>query len=148
MVILQVIIAMISIFIVFFQCSPTKALWDPMVGGKCWPPHVLNDFSYFLSAYTTMTDFVLAIVPISAFWKLQMRFSTKIGLCIMVGLTMLSAVVTLIKATYLHLFTDTTDPRKLLLRSERGANSQSLQCGHAGELGSVSGGLSSRRSGG
>ncbi|KAM3069917.1 hypothetical protein ACMFMG_010624 [Clarireedia jacksonii] len=39
-----------------------------------------------------------------------MRFSTRLGLCIMMGLTLLSAVVTVIKATYLHLFTDRTDP--------------------------------------
>jgi hypothetical protein len=124
MVILQVIIATISTFIVFFQCSPTKALWDPSVNGKCWRPSVLNDFSYFLSAYTTMTDFVLAIVPISVFWRLNMRQSTKIGICIMVGLTMLSAIVTIIKATYLHLFTDRTDPRKLPALLRAGANSK------------------------
>src|SRR4051812_3838054 len=99
MVIVQVIIAMISVLIVFFQCSPTAALWNPMINGKCWKPSVLNDFSYFLSAYTTVTDFVLAIVPISIFWRLQLKTSTKIGICIMVGLTMLSAVVTLVKAT-------------------------------------------------
>lgn len=30
----------------------------------------------------------------------------------MMGLTLLSAIVTLVKATYLHLFTDKTDPRE------------------------------------
>jgi len=62
-----------------------------------------------------MTDIILAIVPISAFWKLQMPFSTKLGVCIMMGLTMLSAIVTIVKATYIHLFTNHTDPRQYSL---------------------------------
>jgi hypothetical protein len=60
-----------------------------------------------------VTDIVLAIVPISVFWKLQMPLSTKIGVCIMMSLTMVSAIVTIVKATYLYLFTDHTDPRAL-----------------------------------
>ncbi|PGH18283.1 hypothetical protein AJ79_00622 [Helicocarpus griseus UAMH5409] len=110
MVTVQVVLAMISIFIVFFQCKPRAALWNPGLGGKCWPPSVINDYSYFLSAYTTVTDIVLAVVPISAFWKLQMKFSTKLGVSIMMGLTLLSAVVTLVKALYLHLLNDKADP--------------------------------------
>jgi len=103
---------MASVFIIFLQCTPTEALWDPSVAGKCWDPVVFNDFSYWVSAYTTITDIVLAIVPISVFWKLQLRFSTKLGVCIMMGLTLLSAIVTIVKATNLHLFTDRTDPRQ------------------------------------
>jgi hypothetical protein len=107
---LQVLLALISVFVIFFQCTPTAALWDPSVKGTCWSPKVFNDYSYWVSAYTTLTDIVLAVVPIRAFWNLQMRFSTKLGICIMMGLTLLSAIVTVVKATYLHLFTDRTDP--------------------------------------
>ncbi|KAJ5370133.1 uncharacterized protein N7496_006225 [Penicillium cataractarum] len=110
MTVFQVIFAMISVFIVFFQCKPTAKLWNHSLEGTCWSSDIFDDFSYWVSAYTTMTDFVLAIVPINAFWKLQMPTSTKVGVCVMMGLTMLSAIVTIIKATYLHLFTDHIDP--------------------------------------
>ncbi|RAH50718.1 uncharacterized protein BO95DRAFT_438481 [Aspergillus brunneoviolaceus CBS 621.78] len=110
MVTMQVVFAMVSIFIVFFQCRPTQKLWDAAREGQCWDASVFDDFSYWVSAYTTMTDVVLAVVPIRVFWKLQMRTATKVGVCIMMGLTLLSAIVTIIKATYLHLFTDRTDP--------------------------------------
>ncbi|KAJ6090173.1 hypothetical protein N7486_008988 [Penicillium sp. IBT 16267x] len=109
MVIFQVIFAMISVFIAFFQCKPTAKMWNPTLDGTCWSSDVFDDFSYWVSAYTTMTDIILAIVPISAVWKLQMPFSTKLGVCIMMGLTMLSAIVTIVKATYLHLYTDLTN---------------------------------------
>ncbi|OJJ99211.1 hypothetical protein ASPACDRAFT_43874 [Aspergillus aculeatus ATCC 16872] len=110
MVTMQVVFAMVSVFIVFFQCRPTQKLWDAAREGHCWDASVFDDFSYWVSAYTTMTDIVLAVVPIRVFWKLQMRTATKVRVCIMMGLTLLSAVVTIIKATYLHLFTDRTDP--------------------------------------
>lgn len=59
-----------------------------------------------------MTDIVLAVTPISEIWNLQMRFSKKLSVCVMMGLTVLSAIVTIVKATYLHLFKDKTDLRK------------------------------------
>ncbi|OGM44716.1 hypothetical protein ABOM_007358 [Aspergillus bombycis] len=110
MVTVQVTLAMISVFLVFFQCNPPAMLWDHSLKGTCWSPDVFDDFSYLVSAYTTVTDIVLAIIPIRALWKLQMRTSTKVGVCIMMGLTMLSAIVTIVKSTYLHLFTDQVDP--------------------------------------
>ncbi|KAL4800799.1 hypothetical protein BDV19DRAFT_383820 [Aspergillus venezuelensis] len=110
MSILQVIFALISVILIFAQCKPTAALWDHSIQGHCWPQHIFYDFMYWTSAYTAMTDIILAIVPITVFWKLQMRRSTKIGVCIMMGLTLLSAVVTIVKATYLPLFTDIEDP--------------------------------------
>ncbi|KAJ5161070.1 hypothetical protein N7492_006462 [Penicillium capsulatum] len=110
MSVMQVVFAMISVFLVFFQCNPTQMLWNPTLGGTCWSPDVFDNFMYWVMAYTTVTDIVLAIVPIKAFWSLQMRMSTKLGLCVMMGLTLLSAIVTVVKATYLHLFSDHTDP--------------------------------------
>lgn len=112
MVWLQVIIALISIVLIFVQCTPVQMLWDPSTNGTCWSPAVFNGYNYFVSAYTTLTDIVLAVVPVSVIWKLQMPVSTKLGVCIIMGLTLLSAIVAIVKAVYLHLFTDRTDPRK------------------------------------
>ena len=64
-----------------------------------------------------MTDIVLAIVPVTVFWKLQMRTSTKVAVCIMMSLTLLSAIVTIVNATYWRMFTDHTDPRESSLLS-------------------------------
>lgn len=113
LVILQVVAAMISVFIVFFQCDPPDILWDARIPGSCWTPDIFDGFQYFVSSLTTFTDIVLAIVPISAFWKLQMRTSTKVGVCVMMGFTLLSAIMTIIKATLLHTFNNQSDHRKL-----------------------------------
>ncbi|KAH7033624.1 uncharacterized protein B0I36DRAFT_383449 [Microdochium trichocladiopsis] len=110
MAILQVLLAVVMAIMAFVQCSPVDKLWNRGLDGSCWDPSILNNYSYFVSAYTTLTDLALAVVPISAFWNLQMNMSTKIGIMVLMGLTFLSAIVTLIKATFLHLFNDTEDP--------------------------------------
>jgi hypothetical protein len=104
---------MIAMVLAFAQCQRARNLWEKTLPGTCWDPIILNYFSYWLCAYTTLTDAVLAIVPIAAFWNLQMKRTTKIGLSVLMGMTMLSAVITIIKGTYLYLFTDTDDPREL-----------------------------------
>lgn len=105
----QSVIAGISCIILFVQCRPSKSLWDPAVPSTCLPSLVITGYSYFvgcklkgaypvllplllltfIKAYSAFTDIFLAIVPITAFWKLQMKLKTKIGLCLLMGMTAL-----------------------------------------------------------
>ncbi|RGP62297.1 hypothetical protein FSPOR_9342 [Fusarium sporotrichioides] len=78
--------------------------------GGCWSPDVFNHSSYVVSSFTVLTDLVLAVVPIHAFWKLQLKRQEKLEITFMLGLTFLSAVFTIVKATYLYTFNDRTDP--------------------------------------
>ncbi|KAJ4022188.1 hypothetical protein NW766_001221 [Fusarium irregulare] len=107
---MQIFLALISVVIIFAQCRPTRMLWDQEAKGECWSPDVFNHSSYVVSSFTVLTDLVLAIVPIHAFWKLQLKRQEKIEITFMLGLTFLSAVFTIIKATYLNTFNDRTDP--------------------------------------
>ncbi|KAK7427371.1 hypothetical protein QQZ08_006140 [Neonectria magnoliae] len=110
---IQLIFAAVSVIIIFVQCKPTRYLWDQSIKGTCWSPDVFNYSSYIVSAFTAFTDLVLAIVPIHAFWKLQLKLREKLEVSFMLGLTLLSAIFTIVKATYMHLFTDRVDPRKV-----------------------------------
>lgn len=38
-------------------------------------------------AYSAFTDVFLAVVPVTAFWSLQMKTKTKISLCLLMGMT-------------------------------------------------------------
>ncbi|KAL4723761.1 hypothetical protein ACLX1H_009405 [Fusarium chlamydosporum] len=107
---IQILLASISVVIIFAQCRPTKMLWDQSAEGECWSPDIFNHSSYVVSGFTVFTDLVLAIVPIHAFWKLQLKRQEKLEITFMLGLTFLSAVFTIIKATYLSTFNDRTDP--------------------------------------
>ncbi|KAM0387455.1 hypothetical protein ACHAQC_010664 [Fusarium culmorum] len=107
---IQITLAVISIVIIFAQCRPTRMLWDQSAKGECWNPGVFNRSSYVVSSFTVLTDLVLAVVPIHAFWKLQLKRQEKLEITFMLGLTFLSAIFTIIKATYLYTFNDRTDP--------------------------------------
>ncbi|EWY91818.1 hypothetical protein FOYG_08780 [Fusarium oxysporum NRRL 32931] len=89
---IQIMLALASVIIIFVQCRPTKMLWDQSAQGECWSPHVFNYTSYVVSGFTVFTDLE----------KLEITF--------MLGLTFLSAIFTIIKATYLDKFNDRTDP--------------------------------------
>jgi hypothetical protein len=70
MVVAQVVFAIVTIILAFAQCQPTRKLWEKNTPGICWSPNVLNYFSYWFCAYTTVTDLVLAVIPVTAFWQL------------------------------------------------------------------------------
>ncbi|EUC50284.1 hypothetical protein COCMIDRAFT_32378 [Bipolaris oryzae ATCC 44560] len=75
--------AVITIALAFTQCRPTQKLWEKSLPGSCWNPNILNSFSYWFCAYTTFTDVVLTVAPACTFWNLQIAWSTKIGLIVM-----------------------------------------------------------------
>lgn len=84
MAVLQVLLALVPCIIVYVQCRPIEKLWNPTLPGHCWDSSVLNDITYFMTAYTIITDIALAVMPITAFWKLHMKPLTKLGLCFMI----------------------------------------------------------------
>jgi hypothetical protein len=53
-------------------------------------------------AFTAFTDTVLGIVPVTAFWKLQLSTKTRVGLCFLMGCTLIAAICSIIKTTKLY----------------------------------------------
>ncbi|KAF4969256.1 hypothetical protein FSARC_3509 [Fusarium sarcochroum] len=110
---IQIVMASTSIVIMFARCQPIQVLWDPKVTGTCWDDRVFNYSFYILACFTVFTDLVLAILPIRAFWLLQMKLQEKLEITFMLGLTFLSAIFTIVKAVYLFNFYQRADPDPL-----------------------------------
>lgn len=72
-------------------------------------PYYPQRFLLLVECIHCLPDVVLAVIPIVAFWKLQMRLPMKVGICKMMGLTFLSAIFTIIKAIYLRLLFEAKD---------------------------------------
>ncbi|KAL8685268.1 MAG: hypothetical protein Q9218_007870 [Villophora microphyllina] len=85
--ILQVIVIAVDVVLVFAQCSPTSTLWDPKPGARCWNREVMAGYIYFNSSYSAFTDVFLAVVPIVAFWQLQIKPKAKIVLYLLMSST-------------------------------------------------------------
>ncbi|KAI9729020.1 MAG: hypothetical protein M1828_000105 [Chrysothrix sp. TS-e1954] len=72
----------ISVIMLFTQCTPSEAAWNPMVHGKCWSPHVFEEWSIFASALAAVQDLVYGSYPAFVISKLNMEMQKKIALAV------------------------------------------------------------------
>ena len=92
----------------FASCRPARALWEVIPGSKCWGYWPLVYFSVttfgrvtsqmmecdgiwliISKGFNALFDFVLAIMPVTVLYNLQMKIKKKIGLGIVLGLGIL-----------------------------------------------------------
>ncbi|KAM0186406.1 hypothetical protein ACHAPA_011145 [Fusarium lateritium] len=105
---IQIVLAIISVIFMYVRCRPVDALWHPSGDGEC-KDKLFNYSFYTVNCFTVFTDTVLAVVPIHAFWKLQMGIQKKLEITFLLGLTFLSAIFTIIKVCYMFKFFDAQD---------------------------------------
>ena len=99
-------ITTVSIIVTFVQCSPSRTLWDPVPGSKCWNLDISVDLTIVQSgktptmnnrrrdltgllAYGTYMDFLLAVIPVTIVRGMQMCIRQKCGLCLLLSLGVL-----------------------------------------------------------
>jgi hypothetical protein len=96
----------ITSILIFAQCSPAAKLWDDDLAGSCNKRSLNQDFAFFQGSksacprmrqllldfllmmkpgWSSFCDAALALYPITVFWKLQLNFKLKIGLCVLMG---------------------------------------------------------------
>ncbi|KAF4989804.1 hypothetical protein FGRMN_8896 [Fusarium graminum] len=95
-VVIQIILALVSTIFMYSRCRPIVLFGDPSAGSIC-VNDMFNYAFYVVNCFTIFTNLVLAVVPIHAFWKLQMKLQEKLEIAFLLGLTFLSAIFTTIK---------------------------------------------------
>jgi hypothetical protein len=95
----------------FTQCDPVAALWNPALRptAKCWDPAVNANYGIFGAAWGCAFDLILAAMPISIIWKLQLSLRKRLGIIALLSSGVLGAIVTAVKAKELELIKDRTD---------------------------------------
>lgn len=84
------VVNLLVIPMTFAQCRPARALWDKSItGATCWPAHVALYFDYFQISYNVFCDTILALLPATFIYKLQMHRGRKITLTATLGLGLL-----------------------------------------------------------
>ncbi|ROW11336.1 hypothetical protein VMCG_01224 [Cytospora schulzeri] len=95
------IINVLIIPLTFVQCHPSRALWDSSIeGASCWPSYILMHYDYFLMAYNVFCDVVLALLPATFIYKLNMNRGRKVVLTATLSLGLLAAICGGIKIQY------------------------------------------------
>jgi len=79
----------ISVLVTWIQCNPIPKGWDRSINGICWDPKVNAYYGVFAAAYSGLMDVVLALLPWSVIWGLQMRKKEKIGVALAMSMGVL-----------------------------------------------------------
>ena len=80
-------------FLVLFQCTPRRKIWEPLLPGNC-----LNFGSILISGaiINIVSDFCILALPLASIWNLQMATKHKIGISAVfaVGLLYVIPIIT------------------------------------------------------
>ncbi|MCJ1266173.1 hypothetical protein MMC22_006055 [Lobaria immixta] len=82
------------------QCVPLKSLWNPNVKGKCGSRYLKFTLLYIENGFDAFTDLTCAAIPIYLIQRLRMNRRTKIALCCLMGLGVITAVCAIVKSVY------------------------------------------------
>lgn len=87
---LQVITNATVVITCYAQCSDPRALYDfSYPESLCWPAEIQTYLGYAHTSFNGATDIFLATLPTVMVWNLQMHIRLKIGLAILLGLSLL-----------------------------------------------------------
>ncbi|CAD6592398.1 MAG: hypothetical protein ASARMPREDX12_006066 [Alectoria sarmentosa] len=100
MTLVNTIFAILPLIMIFAQCTPVTALWDPPTG-HCWNPKIQRDFAVVSSAITAFTDLTFALFPIALVFRLQMKLRHKLGLASLLGLGIVAMAATIVSTVVL-----------------------------------------------
>jgi len=102
-------IALIAVLCV--RCEPVALWWDKSLHGTCnrIGSNITEQIGIFQSSWTTASDFVLAIYPVSIFWNLSMTWKRKAGLCAIMGAGLIAGIVNIFKTIQVQLAYEDAD---------------------------------------
>ena len=99
---LLIIINTICVGFIFGQCSPTRKLWEPSIGGNCLRPYIQQDVGFFQSSFSAFSDFLLAVFPLAIIYNLQMKRAVKVGLGCAMSLGLFATGAAIVKTIQLE----------------------------------------------
>lgn len=121
--------------LVWLQCSPVSALWDPLRQDRC--DHRKNVYyNYFVGAIAALSDIYLAIVPIHMLLPLKIDRKLKWGLSFLMGCGVFAGAAAIVRTwAAKHILSDDSSC-ELLQKSEisqnyEGTNPFSIQMASA-----------------
>ncbi|POS77771.1 hypothetical protein DHEL01_v203840 [Diaporthe helianthi] len=72
-------------------------LTNPLGRGQCWPNEVVTGIADFHMAYSAVTDFILALIPLQLIWRFRLSPTEKVGAATAMGCGILASIVPLCK---------------------------------------------------
>ncbi|KAG8161510.1 hypothetical protein KVR01_008497 [Diaporthe batatas] len=105
----EFVVNILTFILIFLQCTPSHALWTKVEGASCWPSYIVRNCNHFSRAWNFFVDILLAILPVSFVYKLNLRLHKKIALAGLLSLGLVAALCGGIKWQYENDLTDPSD---------------------------------------
>ncbi|KAJ5383890.1 hypothetical protein N7517_001801 [Penicillium concentricum] len=94
----QFVLNTVVAFHIYLQCTNVVLLWDKEAGsGSCRNPIVQSYLGYAHSAFKAATDLFLTFFPAYMIRNLHMNIRKKIGVAVLLGLSILAFIAVVIK---------------------------------------------------
>lgn len=106
--VLNIVINIPQILLAWFQCSPPKALWDPNRQDLC-DHRTSVHYTYFVGAVAAISDFYLAIIPVTMLAPLRIDRKLKWGLSFLMGCGVFAGAAAIVR-TWAASFIMSDDP--------------------------------------
>ncbi|KAK0707143.1 hypothetical protein B0T26DRAFT_602527, partial [Lasiosphaeria miniovina] len=98
----QTIVGTAIIPIHLLQVQPTEGLWDVFRPGVTrWDPRIVIYLEYFLQALYTLSDLAYVLLPVMIVWSLHMALHRKVGLIVMLGMSLFTVALSILKAVWI-----------------------------------------------
>jgi hypothetical protein len=101
----NLLVNILCIILIFVQCGPyVTAIWDTHAPGAshCWSKQVQSQYGYFQGACNTLIDLTLTVLPAWVVWNLKLSRNIKLGLVVLLGLSLFAAVASIVKTVKLE----------------------------------------------
>ena len=108
MIWILIVTNVILTFLWIFQCSPVDLYWDKTRSGKCFSKGYTLRVIFAQAIVSILSDFLLATFPIIILCNVRINRKLKIGLCILMGLGVITAGCSIVR-TVLNWDNTTTD---------------------------------------
>ncbi|KAI1774308.1 hypothetical protein F4818DRAFT_442460 [Hypoxylon cercidicola] len=99
--VLMTVVALVVMISVCVECKPVEAFWDLALrqtqGATCWDPRVFQYMVYLGQALFTFSDLTYVLFPVIIIWRLQMPLGQRIGLTLVMMLSLLTVAASTVK---------------------------------------------------
>lgn len=94
--VVNIVVNIPQVLLVWFQCSPVDALWDPLRQAQCDHRKSVY-YTYFVGAIAAISDIYLAVVPIHMLVPLRIDRKLKWGLSFLMGCGVFAGVAAIVR---------------------------------------------------
>ncbi|KAF2651753.1 hypothetical protein K491DRAFT_636917 [Lophiostoma macrostomum CBS 122681] len=100
--VVQCVAGFVFILISYLQASPIEALWDFLItDARRWDPRVWLYTAYFVQTLYTFSDLTYVLIPVALIWRLNMPLQNRIGLIILMCVSLITMVMSILKTVYI-----------------------------------------------